>query len=135
MSYTAERCIASKTRGTIIDLFEDGRTRIYGKTLDDCRAEAGYEDAEEMSVDEFIAWKADQQDAVPITWEPTTPQRYDDALSALPPVAWRAHGFLLGEPWDHHARTGAPRYQAYRKLGEQFFVSSRPITVAEWKAV
>ena len=70
----------------------------------------------------------------PITWTPTTLERYDEALNVLPPIAWCSKGFLLGEPCDSDAN-GRPRYDAYRQTGDQFFVSDRPLTVAEWRAV
>lgn len=127
-----ELCFASLKRGTIIDTVENGRTRVYGKTLDECRAE--YPDAQEMTVDAFIDWKAAQQ-ATPIEWEATTEDRFEDMLCCLPPIGWCNKGFLVGEPWDHEAKTGQPRYQAFRKTLDGFLCSSRPLTVKEWSAL
>ena len=46
----------------IIDVINPGTglTAIYGKTLEDCRAEKGYEQAERMTIDEFCQDKAAQ---------------------------------------------------------------------------
>jgi hypothetical protein len=133
-SVEPETCFASRERGTIIDLVVNGRTRIYGKTLEECRAEKGYEDAAEMTVEAFCVWKAAQQNAE-VEWEPITEARYLEMLNCLPPIAWCTKGFLVGEPWDHHAMTGQPRYQAFRKNFSGYYASSRPLTVSEWRAV
>ena len=128
-------CFAIRGR-TIIDVINPitGKTAIYGKTLEECRQEEGYEQAERMTIDEFCQSKAEAQD-VPITWEPTTEARYYESLECLPPAAYGANGFLVGEPWDHHAMTGRPRYQAFIHNGDQYLVSSRPMTKAEFKAI
>jgi hypothetical protein len=121
---------------TMIDLINPatGKTAIYGKTLEDCRQEKGYEQAERMTIDEFCKDKAEAQDA-PVVWEPTTKERYREMLECLPPALWLALGFLVGEPWDHHALTGAPRYQAFIHNGNQYLSSNRPMTRAEFKAL
>lgn len=36
---------------------------------------------------------------------------------------------------DHHAGTGRPRYDAYIHKNGAYFVSSRPVTKAEFKTV
>lgn len=129
-----ERCFASKSRGTIIDVIHPntGKTVIYGKTLEECRAETGYQDAEEMSVDEFCAWKAATQ-RTPITWRQTTEEKYDEMLNVLPPALWIGGGFLVGEPWDHDAGNGQPRFAAYRYRDNVYEVANRPITRAEFR--
>lgn len=131
-----DRCFASKAAGTVIDVIRPGtgRTWIYGKTLADTRAE--YPDAEEMSLDEFCSWKAAQQ-RTPITWSATTAERYDEMLGVLPPIDWHhgaRHGFLVGEPYDHDAGNGQPRYQAFRRRYGVHEVASRPMTRAEFAA-
>lgn len=129
-----ERCFVSKAKSTIIDTLHPitGLTVCYGKTLEDCRAE--YPDAEEMSVTEFCAWKAAQQ-RTPITWKETTAERFDEMLECLPPAGYGpGPAFLVGEPWDHDAGNGQPRFEAYRQRGELYEVSSRPMTRAEFKA-
>lgn len=125
-------CFASKTTATVIDVLgPDGRTQINGKTLDDVRRD--YPDAEEMTLDAFCEWKAARQDS-PVTWEETTAERFDDMLGCLPPAMMAGGGFLVGEPWDHHATTGEPRYQAFRQRGGRFEVADRPMTRAEFRA-
>jgi hypothetical protein len=128
-----ERCFASKARQTIIDVLrpDTGRTWCYGKTLDQCREE--YPDAEEMSVDEFCAWKAAQQ-RTPITWMPTTAEQFDDMLNCLPPALMLSGGFLVGEPDDYDAGNGQPRFQGYRQRGDVYEVGNRPMTRAEFRS-
>jgi hypothetical protein len=129
------RCYASRFSGTMIDVIhpETGLTLHFSKDLAAVRAD--YPDAEEMSVGEWCAWKAEQQRS-PITWAETTRARFYDALECLPPAAgtkgYRA--FLLGEPYDHDAGNGQPRYQGYRRDAAAYLVSSRPMTVAEFRA-
>ena len=132
---TALRCFASKACETIIDTVnpETGLTWCYGRTLARCREE--YPDAEEMTVEAFCAWKAARQ-RTPITWSETTEEAFIDALEVLPPAAaiqgYRA--FLLGEPCDHDALTGAPRYDGFRRDAARYYRSSRPMTCREFRA-
>jgi len=135
MSMTdCERCFASRERGTIIDVLHPttGLTVCYGRNLANVREE--YPDAEEMSVEEFCVWKAERQ-RTPITWEPSTEERFEEMLCVLPPAAWDhgAGGFLVGEPYDHDAGNGQPRYQGFREFGGKYYQSSRPMTRAEFK--
>lgn len=133
-----DECFA--VRGvTMIDTIDSatGLTTIYGKTLEQVQAEglkpwADYTKAERMTIDDYCTSKAETQDT-PITWEPSTEEAYWDALEALPPAAQRNGGFLLGETQDHHALTGAPRFSAYKQVGELFYRASRPMTVAEFR--
>lgn len=129
-----ERCFASRQRQTIIDVLdgETGLTVCYGKTLADCRAE--YPDAEEMTVEAFCQWKAERQ-RTPVEWLPTTEARFYEMLECLPPAMWTATGFLVGEPYDHDALSGRPRYQAFRQRGNVFEVANRPMTREEFRAV
>jgi hypothetical protein len=55
-------------------------------------------------------------------------------LEVLPPAVMARGGFLVGEPWDHHALTGRPRYAAFVELGGRWFESTRPVTVAEFRS-
>lgn len=130
-------CFAVPGADNMIDLVHPvtGKTVIYGKTLEDVRQEKGregYEKAELMLVDEFLRQKAARQDT-PITWEETTEEKFHEMLEVLPPAAWENGGFLVGEPWDHHALTGAPRYAGYRELDGKYYAASRPLTRAEFK--
>lgn len=120
----------------MIDLIHPltGKTAIYGKTLEDVRQEKGYEQAERMTIEEFCQSKAAAQDT-PVIWEPTTEERYWEMLECLPPAAHTALGFLVGEPCDHHAMTGRPRYSAFIKRGDRYFESNRPMTTNEFERV
>ena len=128
-------CFAVPGADSMIDLIHPatGLTVIYGKSLEECRFEDGYENAELMLVDDFCNSKAAKQDS-PITWDETTKRKYWDMLEVLPPAAYENGGFLVGEPYDHHATTGRARYSAYKQVGESFFVASRPLTRAEFLA-
>lgn len=133
-AFDAQRCFVSKTAhgGSCIDLVKDGRGVYGGRTLDEERVECP--DAEEMTVDEFRDWKAAQQDAPPI-WDETTEERFDEMLNCLSPALMCNKGFLVGEPWDHHAKSGLPRFQAFRRVGGKFLVASRPMTRDEFREV
>ena len=128
-----EGCFASKERSTIIDTINPmtGLSWCYGKTLAKCREE--YPDAEEMSVDEFCAWKAAQQ-RTPIKWTPTTATRFHDMLGCLPPALVLRGAFLVGEPYDHDAGNGQPRFQGFRQRGDVYEVGSRPMTRDEFRS-
>jgi len=55
-------------------------------------------------------------------------------LEVLPPALWLRGGFLVGEPFDHDAGNGQPRYGAYRRIDGGYMVASRPMTTAEFRA-
>ena len=130
-----DRCLAvigdADHRSTMIDLInpDTGRTRIYGRTVADAQRE--YPGAEEMTVEEYCARKAALQDT-PIEWLPITEEKYNYYLEVLPPLDYRNRGFLVSEPIDGHAATGAYRYLAVRTEYPKFYVSSRPVTRTEW---
>lgn len=127
-------CFAVLGASSMIDLVHPitGRTVCYGRTLEEVQAtEPG---AVLMSVDDWISSKAAQQDS-PITWKPTTADTYEDMLNVLPPAAWSFGVFLVGEPYDHHAATGQPRFSCYMKCGEHYSVASRPITRKEFNQI
>ena len=117
---------------------ETGLTHIYRKTLEQVRAEqntwADYSKAERMTIEAFCQSKAAAQET-PITWHPTTEEIYNRMLECLPPASWTDKGFLVGEPDDHHAITGQPRYQAFLKRGNDYLKSNRPLTKAEFRAL
>ena len=56
-------------------------------------------------------------------------------LECLPPAAWIGAAFLVGEPSDHHAGTGAPRFQACRYVAGVYEASSRPLTLDEFRTM
>jgi hypothetical protein len=128
-------CFAVRGK-TMIDTIdsETGLTNIYGKTLEAVRAEPKYSNAERMTIDEYCESKAAAQDT-PITWEPTTEERYWEMLECLPPAAYIVEGFLVGEPYDHHATTGQPRYEAFIKRNGQYLHASRPMRKSEFLSI
>ena len=116
----------------IIDVINPGtgRTAVYGKTLEQCQTE--HPNAQRMTIDAFCVDKGQRQDS-PIQWEPITEQYFYHMLEILPPAMMNHAGFLVGEPWDHHAITGRPRYQAFCQCGDSFTQSNRPMTIAEFR--
>ena len=129
-----ENCFAVPGSDSMIDVVHPttGKTVIYGRTLEEVRQQLGYEKAELMTVDGFCQAKAERQDT-PITWTETTKEKFYEMLEVLPPATMKNGGFLVGEPWDHHALTGRPRYAAYKEREEKFFVASRPMTRQEFE--
>jgi hypothetical protein len=126
-------CYAVPGAGSIIDVI-DPRTDLtwcYQKTAADIAAqEPG---AVRMTIEEWTTAQAARQ-RTPWAWEPSTAERYQDMLDVLPPAYWQGGVFAVGEPADHDAGTGRPRYDAYRQQGDRYFVSTRPVTIAELKA-
>ena len=126
------RCFASQATMSIIDMIHPitGKTLCFGKTLAETKQE--YPDAQEMEVDIFCEWKAERQ-RTPITWEETTESRYWEMLEVLPPEKMLSGAFLVGEPMDHDAGSGKPRFEAFRQDGEKFYKASRPMTLSEFR--
>lgn len=117
----------------IIDVVrpDTGRTWHYGRTLADVQAK------EPAAV--LMTWEAFRADQIrrqntPIVWQRSTRDTYREMLGVLPPAAWHGGGFLVGEPYDHSYETGRPRFQAFKQRGYDYFVSSRPLTIAEFRA-
>lgn len=127
-------CIAVPGSDHILDVVrpDTGLTWHFGRTLEDARKEKGYEHAEIMLIDDFCKQKAARQDE-PVTWKEVTRARYVEMLEALPPAFHSNKGFLVGEPWDHHAGTGQPRYAAFTFCGARYYESSRPMTIVEFQ--
>jgi hypothetical protein len=126
-----EQCYASRSRKTIIDTIRsDGLTTCYGKTYGQVLKE--YPDAYRTSVKDFCCWKGVQQ-RTPITWSETTEEIFDNMLNVLPPEIMLTNGFLVGEPYDHEADTGKPRFDGFKRIGDKFYSSSRPMTKDEFK--
>ena len=117
---------------SIIDVVSPrtGCGQYGGQTLAQVQKE--YPGACVMQLAEYCADKAKRQQT-PIEWLETTEEKLNDALDALPPAAMAGTWFLLGEPQDHCAATGQPRYDCYRQTGERCEYSSRPITVREFR--
>ena len=127
-----EKMIVSKQYGYALDYIDPktGLTEIYQESLDDVRR--AHPDAEIMLLDDWVAWKAEQQ-RTPVTWEAATEDEYHEMLNVLPPRIYGSNGFLVGEPGDHEADTGEGRYAAYTQRGGEYLKSSRPMTVREFK--
>lgn len=127
-------CFAVPGSDSMIDVIHPatGKTACYGKTLEEVRQEPGYETAERMPIDQWRQEKAARQDG-PIRWDEITAEQYEYYLECLPPAAYGRKSFLVGEPDDHHARTGRPRYRACRIMDGKHYQSSRPLTVQEFQ--
>jgi hypothetical protein len=87
---------------------------------------------ERMTIEAFEQRCFERQNT-PVTWVKSDKDNFDYALGCLPPAAYSGSGFLVGEPCDHCAKTGQPRFTAWKKDGEECFYSSRPVTLAEFK--
>lgn len=85
-----------------------------------------------ISWDDWLAQQAERQHT-PITWTPTTAEKYEEMLNILPPAGWMRGGFLVGEPTDHDFASGRPRYDAFRQRDAVFETASRPLTLAEFR--
>ena len=126
-------CFAVPGEDSIIDGVnpDTGRSLILGQTLE--QVQSRYPAAVIVSWEAWRAEQAAKQDT-PISWCPSTEKQYHEMLNVLPPAAWVGGLFLVGEPTDHSFSTGQPRYEAYWQRGSsEYFVSSRPITVAEFR--
>ncbi len=130
------RCMVSRSEETVIDLLDPvtGRT-VYGKKLPG-ELKLEYPDIEELALGEFVDWKQARQ-RTEIGWELVTEERFLDMLNVLPPAATSAdmRAFLVGEPADHEAGTGLPRYDAFvQRVGSEagFYASNRPMTQVEF---
>ena len=127
-------CIARPRADNIIDLIHPttGKTLIYGLTLAEIRQRPGDEKAEIMRYQDFADAKAERQDT-PIKWEETTEEKFSYMLEVLPPAAMHGGGFLVGEPTDHHAVTGQPRFGACKEQDGKYYAANRPLTRAEFQ--
>lgn len=128
-----EMAFAVPGEDSLIDCInpDTGRSWINDETLEQIRLR--YPLAEVMKIDDFCAAKAAKQDS-PVEWSETTAENYNDMLEVLPPALWERGGFLVGEPWDHHATNGQPRFAAFVQRGGKYYEASRPMTRAEFKA-
>lgn len=68
------------------------------------------------------------------TWKRITREHFWEKLEILPPAFQTGAGFLIGEPTRHN-RDGRPMYRAYREIGDAFFESIEPLTVAAFRAL
>lgn len=128
-------CYGVPGEDSIIDCINPrtGLTAICRETFEQIRER--YPNAERMTIESHCKAKAQRQDT-PITWSDTTEAKYWEMLEVLPPAMMRAGYFLVGEPWDHHAITGEPRFSCYGEpVSGHFVVASRPITRRELKGM
>lgn len=109
-----------------------GLSWIERENLDQVRKR--YPKAEIVNIDDWCQQKAARQDT-PITWSEVTEDRYMEMLEVLPPAIMTRAGFLVGEPWDHHATTGQPRYAAFMAKMGKYYEASRPMTIKEFKSL
>lgn len=129
----ADLCFCVPGELSIIDMVgADGTSVINGETLDQVRER--YPAAVIKPLAEFCEAKARMQDR-PIIWHETTAEAYEDARCCLPPAVIARGGFLLGEPSDHHAQSGRPRFAAFVNVRGRYYTSNRPLTIAEFRTV
>ena len=130
---TITHCFATPNSPQPLDLVHPATSRgIYShETL--AEIQARHPGTRIVSLAEWANEKAAIQDA-PWTWRPSTEEAYEGALEILPPASMSNGAFLLGEPYDHHAITGRPRYDAYHHdtATDTYLASSRPLTVLEF---
>jgi len=125
-------CIAVPGQDNVIDVMHPitGQT-IYGnKTIKQVQEENP--GAKVMTLDAFCEEKAERQH-LPIKWELSTYEAFDYGLNVLPPAIWIKDGFMVGEPYDHDAGNGQPRFQAYRQRGDIYEKANRPMTREEFR--
>ena len=117
---------------TVIDFVHPltRRSLHMDETIEEVRKR--YPGAVVMAFADWQAKKAARQDR-PVEWTETTEEIYDEQLGCLPPACFANGGFLVGEPADHHAVSGQPRFQAYRVRDGKYFASSRAMTIEEFK--
>lgn len=74
-----------------------------------------------------------------MTYHETTQERFDYMLGVLPPTAYYASGFLVGEPVSTRACavTGCVAYtfRALFDIGGKFLQADEPMTVQEFMAI
>ncbi len=131
----ATHAFAEPGQSWLIDMIhpETGRSFVNGDDLASMRVRHP-----RAEIVEYSAWaraKAEAQDE-PGAWSPVTEDRYLEMLGVLPPAAMKAGAFLVGEPYDHHARSGQPRFACFRKTADGTHEEySRPMTHAEFVAL
>lgn len=124
----------------IIDTIVDatGLTSVNGETFEQVRER--YPLATLYTWEEWRGVQMERQQT-PITWEDTDEHKYREMLEVLPPAFWVGGLFLVGEAMDHAYATGQPRFTAYwhrrtaAGIFERYLVASRPITIAEARAI
>ena len=115
----------------VIDTVAPDGLTTYGRETHEQVLER-YPDAVLVDFNEWLAKKAELQNT-PVEWSETTEENYWEALECLPPAKMSGGNFLVGEPYDHSAANGLPRFRMYRKSGSAYFVSDRPVTKIEFR--
>lgn len=129
----AEQAFAVPGESSIIDVIHPttGKSWIAGETLEEIRLR--YPSAEVVNINDWQLQKAMRQDS-PVLWNEITDGKYWEWLECLPPAIMFPNAFMVGEPSDHHALTGKPRYQACVHVGDKYYASDRPMMVKEFTA-
>ena len=74
-----------------------------------------------------------------MTYHETTEERFWNMLGALPPRAYHAGGFLVGEPVSARlcdiTGEGAPTFEAYFEIDGRYYQADKPVTVREFLAI
>jgi hypothetical protein len=120
-----------------VDLIDPDTGLTLHGGLDEAELRASspeYKNAVRVSLEAWQRQRGEEQ-RTPITWSEITEQEYDDALCVLPPLEYTRSGFMMGEPYDHEADTGRPRFSGYRTDGNSFERSSRPMTRDEFRSI
>lgn len=132
MQYT--HGFVSADAGTLIDIINPATHQgVYGNlTLEQIQTE--YPGATVQAITDFCAAKGARQDGEPKLWTEITEDRYNEMLNVLPPAAYGSSGsFMVGEPTDHHAATGRPRFSCFKAEYGKFYALNRPVTFREFK--
>jgi hypothetical protein len=132
---TWTKCFAVPGSDTIIDMArpQSGLSAIYGRTLEEVRGE--YPGAELVDYDEFKNGIAARQNAEMATgtWDEVPEKTWDDMLNVLPPAAQQNGAFMVGEPTDHHAGTGRPRFTCFKWEAGKAYRFSASITLVVFR--
>lgn len=89
---------------------------------------------ETFTIQQNVAWSLAQRSlALPPTFKKVTESRYDEMLNVLPPLAWCAKGFLVGEAYSHTV-DGHATYTAMVQHRGRFYESQGSMTIAVWRA-
>lgn len=127
---------AAPGSNSIFDIvLSDDRSAINGLTLAEVQARENNPAIVRISFDDWRAQAAARQQSDPLRWLWTDRHTYMRMLEVLPPIAFDGAAFCVGEPYDHCFATGRPRFMGYRMIGDSYQVTSRPVTVAELRAI
>ena len=132
-----EMVFAVPGEGNIIDIvLPDGLSCYARETLEQVRVR--YPGAVLMSMEKWLDAKAERQNR-PVIWAEVSEDDFFRMFEVLYPAAMghsddngKALAFLVGEASDHCARTGRPRFQAYKSEGGKRWAASRPMTTVEF---